>query len=67
MSLKPDPSPYSSSFLHAESWLDFNSMQTWNAVKLIYPMVTYDYNLKPASRSSWPKARMKRAPSINSK
>jgi hypothetical protein len=48
ISLKPDPSPYSSSFLHAESWLDFNSMQTWNAVKLIYPMVTHDYHLKPA-------------------
>ena len=48
ISLKPDPSPYSSSFLHAESWLDFNSMQTWNAVKLIYPMVAHDYTLKPA-------------------
>jgi len=48
ISFKPDPSPYSSSFLHAESWLDFNSMQTWNAVKLIYPMVTHDYNLKSA-------------------
>lgn len=47
ISFKPDPSPYSSSFLHTESWLDFNSMQTWNAVKLIYPMVTHDYNLKP--------------------
>ena len=47
ISFKPDPSPYSSSFLHTESWLDFNSMQTWNAVKLIYPMVTNDYNLKP--------------------
>jgi hypothetical protein len=48
ISFKPDPSPYSSGFLHTESWLDFNSMQTWNAVKLIYPMVTHDYNLKPA-------------------
>jgi hypothetical protein len=47
ISFKPDPAPYSSSFLHSESWLDFNSMQTWNAVKLIYPMVTHDYNLKP--------------------
>jgi len=43
---KPDPSPYSSSFIHQEKWLDFNSMQTWNAVELIYPMVTNDYNLK---------------------
>ena len=48
LSLKPDPSPFSSSFLHGESWLDFDSMQTWDAVKLIYPMVAHDYNLKPA-------------------
>jgi len=47
LTFKPDPSPYSSSFIHGESWLDFNSMQTWNAVKLIYPMVTHDYNLAP--------------------
>jgi len=44
---KPDPSPYSSSFIHEEKWLDYNCMQTWNAVELIYPMVTNDYNLKP--------------------
>ena len=47
ITFKPDPAPYSSSFIHDESWLDFNSMQTWNGVKLIYPMVTKDYNLKP--------------------
>jgi len=47
ITFKPDPAPYSSSFIHAESWLDYDSMQTWNAVKLIYPMVTKDYNLKP--------------------
>ena len=47
ITVHPDPSPYSSSFLHTEDWLDFNTIQTWNAVKLIYPMVTYDYNLKP--------------------
>ena len=47
ITFKPDPAPYSSSFIHDESWLDFNSMQTWNGVKLIYPMVTNDYNLKP--------------------
>ena len=44
---KPDPGPYSSSFIHGESWLDFNSMQTWNGVDLIYPMVTKDYQLEP--------------------
>jgi len=47
ITFKPDPAPYSSSFIHGESWLDFNSMQTWKDVKLIYPMVTHDYNLKP--------------------
>lgn len=47
ITFKPDPAPYSSSFIHNEDWLDFNSMQTWNSVKLIYPMVTKDYNLKP--------------------
>jgi len=47
ITFKPDPAPYSSSFIHNEDWLNFNSMQTWNGVKLIYPMVTKDYNLKP--------------------
>ena len=47
VTFKPDPAPYSSSFIHSEGWLDFNSMQTWNGVKLIYPMVTKDYQLKP--------------------
>jgi hypothetical protein len=47
ITFKPDPAPYSSSFIHAEPWLDFDSMQTWNGVRLIYPMVTNDYNLKP--------------------
>ena len=47
ITFKPDPAPYSSSFLHNESWLDFDGMQTWKSVELIYPMVTKDYNLKP--------------------
>lgn len=47
ITFKPDPAPYSSSFIHGESWLDFNGMQTWKSVELIYPMVTRDYNLKP--------------------
>ena len=47
ITFKPDPSPYSSSFIHNEPWLDFNTMQTWTDVQLIYPMVTKDYNLKP--------------------
>ena len=47
ISIEPDPSPYSSSFIHGERWLDFNSLQTWKSVELIFPMVTKDYNLKP--------------------
>src|SRR5271157_546035 len=47
ITFKPDPAPYSSSFIHGESWLDFNSMQTWKSVELIYPFITKDYNLKP--------------------
>jgi hypothetical protein len=47
ITFKPDPAPFSSSFIHDEEWLDFDSMQTWNSVKLIYPMVTNDYNLEP--------------------
>jgi hypothetical protein len=44
---EPDPAPYSSSFIHDEKWLDFNSIQTWKSVELIYPFVTRDYNRKP--------------------
>lgn len=47
ITFKPDPAPFSSSFIHEETWLDFNSIQTWKSVELIYPMVTKDYNLKP--------------------
>ena len=47
ITFKPDPAPYSSSFIHQEDWLDFNSMQTWNSRELIYPMVSYDYSLEP--------------------
>jgi hypothetical protein len=47
ITVEPDPSPYSSSFIHGERWLDFNSLQTWKSVELIYPMVTHDYELKP--------------------
>jgi len=47
ITFKPDPAPYSSSFIHDESWLAFNQIQTWKDVRLIYPMVTNDYSLKP--------------------
>jgi hypothetical protein len=48
ITFKPDPAPApSSSFIHHEPWLDFNSMQVWNAIHQIYPMVTKDYHLQP--------------------
>jgi Protein of unknown function (DUF4038)/Putative collagen-binding domain of a collagenase len=47
ITFKPDPAPYSSSFIHGEPWLSFDSMQTWKSVELIYPMITKDYNLRP--------------------
>jgi len=47
ITFKPDPAPYTSSFIHNEDWLDFNCMQTWRSVELIYPMVTKDYHLSP--------------------
>ena len=45
---KPDPGPYSSSFCHAEPWLDFNSTQTWTWVQLIHSLVNTDCHLVPA-------------------
>jgi len=48
ITFKPDPAPYTSSFIHNEPWLDFNCMQVWRDVELIYPMVTADYHLLPA-------------------
>ena len=47
ITFKPDPAPYSSSFLHEEPWLDYDCMQVWKWTDLIYPMVTKDYGLKP--------------------
>jgi hypothetical protein len=48
VSMHPDPSPASSSFLHAEPWLGFNSIQVWNQLSAVYPMTLADYNLKPS-------------------
>jgi hypothetical protein len=47
ITFKPDPAPFTSGFIHEEKWLDFNSMQTWNSVELIYPMVSKDYGRSP--------------------
>ena len=48
ITVHPDPSPASSSFLHREPWLAFHSIQTWKDVDLIYPMVRQDCALEPA-------------------
>ncbi len=47
VSLHPDPSPASSSFLHAEPWLGFDSIQVWNQLGAVYPMTTADYRRTP--------------------
>lgn len=48
VSMHPDPSPATSSFLHAEPWLSFNSIQVWKDLRLIYPMALADYTKSPA-------------------
>jgi Protein of unknown function (DUF4038)/Putative collagen-binding domain of a collagenase len=48
VSMHPDPSPASSSFMHAEPWLSFNSIQVWKDLRLIYPMTFGDYGKSPA-------------------
>jgi hypothetical protein len=48
VSVHPDPSPASSSFLHAEPWLSFNSIQVWNQIRSVYPMTLADYRQTPA-------------------
>ena len=47
ITVHPDPSPASSSFIHNESWLAFNMIQPWRRPELIYQMVTDDYSLMP--------------------
>lgn len=47
VSMHPDPSPASSSFMHAEPWLSFNSIQVWKDLHLIYPMTLADYAKSP--------------------
>jgi hypothetical protein len=47
ITLHPDPSPNSSSFMHAESWLSFNTLQTWSTGFMNYGMVRADYDRTP--------------------
>lgn len=48
ITLHPDPSPTSSSFIHEEPWLGCNMIQTCMSMDLIYPMVTRDYARSPS-------------------
>jgi hypothetical protein len=47
ITVHPDPAPTSSSFIHEEPWLDFNSLQTCTLYELIVPMVSADYHRIP--------------------
>jgi len=47
ITVHPDPSPQSSSFLHQEEWLPFNMLQTCISLEQIYPMTAADYALTP--------------------
>jgi len=48
ITVHPDPSPTSSSFIHDEEWLAFNMIQPWQSYELLYPLVRADYARKPA-------------------
>jgi hypothetical protein len=48
VSIHPDPSPATSSFMHGEPWLGFNSIQVWNQIGSVYPMTLADYPQTPA-------------------
>jgi len=47
ITVHPDPSPTSSSFIHQEEWLDFNMSQPCVEYELIHKMVSYDYARTP--------------------
>jgi len=48
ISVHPDPSPQSSSYLGNEPWLSFNMLQTCIDVQLVHPMVATDYAMTPS-------------------
>jgi len=47
ITVHPDPSPTSSSFIHQEPWLDFNMNQPCVEYERIHQMVSYDYACTP--------------------
>lgn len=48
ITMHPDPAPTSSSFLHSEFWLSFNTLQTWSSDLMNYDLVRADYGRLPA-------------------
>jgi hypothetical protein len=47
ITMHPDPSPTSSSFMNSSSWLSFNTLQTWSTNFSNYEMVKADYEKMP--------------------
>jgi hypothetical protein len=47
ITIHPDPSPTSSSFMHSEAWLSFNTLQTWSTDLANHDMVSLDYGRVP--------------------
>ena len=47
ITMHPDPSPKSSSFMQQEEWLSFNTLQTWSSNFINYEMVKTDYEKMP--------------------
>jgi hypothetical protein len=48
ITMHPDPSPASSSFMHASGWLSFNTLQSWSRDFMNYDLVLSDYVRLPA-------------------
>ncbi len=47
ITVHPDPSPASSSFLHDEDWMACNMIQSWRYLDKLVDMVAADYALQP--------------------
>jgi hypothetical protein len=48
ITMHPDPGPTSSSIMHSQPWLSFNTIQTWTSDTTNYRMVAADYSKTPA-------------------
>ena len=60
VSVHPDPSPQSSSFLHDEPWLAFNMLQTCIEIELVHPMTAADYGMHPDQARDHGRGRVRR-------